>query len=213
MHKLLLDFLTQLVGQPHWHARWLNTLSFLEYIGARKIIKSQEASSLDLMILEHIAEETRHAYFFKGLSEKVLPGACPNYRDSELLAGRQSEEYFQALDSLVSNELGSSVSRLNYLYVTWLIEERAVSVYKLYSQVVRQTHGGIRLQAILNEENRHLEEMRFLIQKLDPKQYLDRQKLFIRKEEVEYEQLLKVWLQTLNGSKYNKREGARLELH
>ena len=197
MHKVLIDFLSTLIHEPQWHARWLNTLSFLEYIGARKIIKSQEAHSLDLMMLEHISEETRHAHFFKRLSEKVLPGACLGYREGELLAGRESERYFQSLDAMVTTELGTPRTRLNYLYVTWLIEERAVLVYKLYSQVMREKGGAFKLQAVLNEEGRHLEEMRFLIQKIDSKQSADRQKLFAEKEEVEYEGLLKSWVDTI----------------
>lgn len=194
MRKTLVDFLNTLVHNPQWHARWLNTLSFLEYIGARKIIKSQEAPHLDLMILEHISEETRHAYFFKGLSNKVWPGACPNYREEELLAGKASEKYFQSLDRMVTEELGMPTTRLNYLYVTWLVEERAVSVYGLYSQIMRREDRDFKLQAILSDENRHLQETRFLIQKLDSKQASARQKLFAEKEEKEYENLLKSWV-------------------
>ena len=149
------------------------------------------------MILEHISEETRHAYFFKKLSHKVLPGACPSYRESELLAGKESEKYFQFLDHMVTKELGMSMNRLNYIYVTWLIEERAVRVYKLYSQIMRKEGHDFQLQSILNEEGHHLQEMRFLIQKLDSKQASARQKLFAEKEEMEYEHLLKYWVDAI----------------
>ena len=43
------------------HARWLNTFSYLEYVGFRKIVKSQRAEGLTAAILGHACEEARHA--------------------------------------------------------------------------------------------------------------------------------------------------------
>jgi len=33
--------ISQIVADPALHARWLNTFSYLEYVGFRKILKSQ----------------------------------------------------------------------------------------------------------------------------------------------------------------------------
>ena len=35
--------ISQIVADPALHARWLNTFSYLEYVGFRKIVKSQRA--------------------------------------------------------------------------------------------------------------------------------------------------------------------------
>ena len=199
MDKTLVEFLNVLVQDPKNHAKWLNTLSFLEYIGARKIIKSQDASSLNMMMLEHISEEVRHAYFFKSLSEKAFPGTCVGYHDRELLAGRESEDYFQSLDVMVTEELVMSKTLLNYLYVTWLIEKRALWLYKLYSQVLGNDEVGVRLRVVLNEEGRHLEEMRTLIEKIDFKSSELRQKTLSEKEELRFKHLLQFWIKGLSS--------------
>jgi hypothetical protein len=39
------------------HARWLNTFSYLEYIGFRKIVKSQMAEALTNKVISHALEE------------------------------------------------------------------------------------------------------------------------------------------------------------
>jgi hypothetical protein len=41
------------VADPALHARWLNTFSYLEYVGFRKIVKSQRAEVLTAAILGH----------------------------------------------------------------------------------------------------------------------------------------------------------------
>lgn len=59
------ECLTALVKQPTLHARFLNTLSLLEFIGARKIMKSQEEDSVTPAVLAHATEEIRHAQVLK----------------------------------------------------------------------------------------------------------------------------------------------------
>ena len=58
----LVTFLRQVMSCDQTHAKWLNTLAYLEHIGSRKIIKSQNSLRLDLHMLQHIAEEARHAF-------------------------------------------------------------------------------------------------------------------------------------------------------
>ena len=57
--------LERIVAQPAIHARFINTLSRLEYVGARKLMKSQDSSGLDRETLQHLVEETRHAWMLK----------------------------------------------------------------------------------------------------------------------------------------------------
>ena len=47
----------------HLHRRWLETLSYLESCGHRKIAFYQPPRNASLSLLKHAAEEARHAYF------------------------------------------------------------------------------------------------------------------------------------------------------
>lgn len=166
------SLIQKIVLTPENHARWLNTLSFLEHIGSRKIIKSQKSEKLDLMVLEHIAEETRHAFYIKKLAQKISPDTCPTYEEDYLLAGNNAEKYFQQLDQKISEILsrqyaGQGISLLTYLYVTLLVEERAIGVYRVYETVLEENHFAISVKPILAEEQRHLKQMRELLSEYD----------------------------------------------
>ena len=59
------------IKDDHLHARWLNTFSYLEYVGFRKIIKSQRADVLNRAFLNHALEEGGHAFLLKNMAVKV----------------------------------------------------------------------------------------------------------------------------------------------
>ena len=61
----LQKILNKVVANPTTHAKWLNTLSFMENAGARKISASEDKKNVSLIILKHAAEEHRHAYYLK----------------------------------------------------------------------------------------------------------------------------------------------------
>src|ERR1700681_3613229 len=63
--------LASLCGEASLHARFLNMLSLLEHTGSRKIMASQAMTEPGQDILKHLAEETRHAFFFKRTAEKL----------------------------------------------------------------------------------------------------------------------------------------------
>ena len=67
---LLLKILEKVTSEKALHSRWLNTLSYLEYIGTRKILKSLPAHIFGKVFLEHVNEEARHSLFFKNLAQK-----------------------------------------------------------------------------------------------------------------------------------------------
>lgn len=169
--QALLDSMTQ---TPTTHALWLNTLSFMEHIGCRKIIKSQNSERLTEMVLEHAAEEARHALFFKRLSLKVKPDFCKTYESQFLILGENCEKYFQTLDTetekFLSNQTLESLklSFLTYLYVTLLVEERAMDLYHTYQKVISTKKLNLNLKPLITEEEKHLEEMNLCLKKLDP---------------------------------------------
>jgi rubrerythrin len=150
--------ITQLEANPELHARFLNTISLLEYMGARKILKSQNEDKISAQTLAHTAEEIRHAQTFKKLALKMSAGKLTSYGEEHLLCGEEAKEYFQAIDQAVHNETGADPFT-NYLYTTLLIEERANQVYPIYEPILaRAGYPGV-LKAIIQEEDTHLKEI------------------------------------------------------
>lgn len=149
----------KLVRQPEGFGRFLNTLSFLEYIGARKILKSQRQDALTSEILAHVSEELQHAQLLKRASLKLAPTQCETYQMSALLCGSAAGHYFQEVDGLAEKLFGERDARVCYLYTTLLVEERANVLYPMIDEVLGSLGQKPLFLSILGQERRHLEEM------------------------------------------------------
>ena len=152
--------LTSLVEIPEMHSRFLNTISLMEYMGARKIIKSQMEDWVDEHLLAHISEEIRHARVFKKMALKLSEGKLTSYQDCHLLAGQQARSYIQSVDRSVAAALEQENTRENYLLSTLLIEQRAALVYPFYAQRMIPLGFGPQISNVLKEEQHHLEQIR-----------------------------------------------------
>lgn len=165
--------LKTIVDRPDLHVRWLNTLSFLEFMGTRKIARSLQGRRADRISLQHLAEEARHAYFFKRSIERILPDADPGFALNELLAGFSAARYFHSLDAFVRRDLAgenqSGAPELCYLYVTTLIEERAGWIYPAYDEILSSQESPVRLTGIILEEEQHLADMYSAARRTDPR--------------------------------------------
>ncbi len=106
--KILLD---TIIKNKNIHIKWLNTLSFLEHIGSRKIHKTNFGKFLTEQILSHAFEEARHAYYFKKCIKKIENNVDPayNYDYENLLSGFSSYIYFQKLDLEIYKNLKKKV--------------------------------------------------------------------------------------------------------
>ncbi len=156
--------LTDIIAQPHLHARFLNSLSYLEYRGARKIARVMNTEDIDDEVLRHATEEMGHALYFKKLALKVGGPEFRLYRPSTVLAEAALKHYFFALDRGV-DELLRNAKKQVYYYVTWLIEERAVTVYREYQRLLTGTGQSISLKPILSDEVGHLNEVKAALSK------------------------------------------------
>ena len=194
IQKDLKSFLEAIIQNKRLHTRWLNTLAFMEHIGSRKIIKSQNSFTLDHTLLQHISEEARHAFFFKNLAHKLSPADCPNFTEDYLIKGSASEDYFQAIDHKAEEALTNSSSKntLNYLYTTWMVEERAVMLYKIYNQILKSHKIPFNLNFVLQEEDHHLKTVVQHIKKIDS-EFKDRAKRLFDYEKEQFTVLLKQW--------------------
>jgi hypothetical protein len=135
-------------------AKWLNTLSLLEFIGARKISRTVARSHPALDVLDHLADENRHALAFKQLAHNIVDGDPGAYFLEDA-----AKRYFSRLDTELSAWVEGLVKRedplLNYLVVTTMIERRAMELYPLYRAATERDDVRDELQGIIKEEQGH----------------------------------------------------------
>jgi hypothetical protein len=141
------------------HARMLNTLSLLEHMGSHKIMATQHASGIDQATLKHVAEEAHHAYFMKRQAEKTAERPL-EYVADDLLAPSSARMYFQRLEGVTVRALGQPRSaRAAYLYMSMIVELRALWFYGLYQQALARARHALSLKRVLGEEQAHLRDM------------------------------------------------------
>jgi len=158
--------LEQICADQDLHIRFLNTLSLMEHIGSRKIMLAQPRVP-DGAMLKHLAEETRHAWFFKRAAEK-LAGCVLDYNDGVLLAGAAARFYMDRLDAGISSAIPPGEGPLPYLYMSLIIERRAIWAYRIYQSVLAGRNCGVSLTGVLAEEDRHHDKMLAAIGARDP---------------------------------------------
>lgn len=165
--ETLSEWLAAVVADEQLHARWLNTLSYLENCGARMIASCEHPTKVREEMLKHAAEEFRHAYHLKRQMRK-LPFSIPmpDYSLSTLLGGSHAKHYLSRLNGAICryliNEYSLAGSRLKehaYLLVTYAIEMRASRLYPLYQHVLTDSKSNISMRAIIAEEDAHLKEI------------------------------------------------------
>lgn len=150
--------LKRMIEDKETYARFLNTLSLLEYVGARKILKSQAQHTIDEKVLGHVAEELRHAQVLKRVALKNAPDVCQTYAPEALFCGQEAYQYFQAVDHAVEKILGEENRWHAYLLTTLLIELRATDFYQVFESVLVEM-GKTVFRGILIEEEKHLHDV------------------------------------------------------
>jgi len=169
--RIILD---RIVKNDSLHGKWLNTLSFMENAGARKISASEDRFTTNIMQLKHAAEEHRHAYYLKKQIAKVDWNACTDYTPKNLLAASHTMFYLHSLDIKACRYLKEhftldtkALKYAAYLFVTYAIEVRADELYPIYQEVLTQQQSKAMVKSIILEEEGHLEEMIKALQEFD----------------------------------------------
>jgi hypothetical protein len=151
--------LGRIVPDAPQHARMLNTLSMLEHLGSHKIMATQGGPEIDQPTLKHVAEEAGHAYFMKRQAEKTAERPL-EYVAQDLLAPAAARMYFQRLEALLLRTLARQrSSRAVYLYMSMIVEFRALWFYGLYQQTLQRARHTLSLKRVLGEEQNHLHDM------------------------------------------------------
>jgi hypothetical protein len=167
------ELLPKIILSDELHAKWLNTLSFLENCGARKIAACEHPILVKEEMLKHAAEEFRHAHHLKRQIGKISTQHLEDYSLNSILGGITSLHYLTALDLKTSRYLSQSirlskrsVKEAAYLLVTYAIELRAEELYPIYDSILRKNGSKVAVKSILLEEKEHLNEMREGLQKI-----------------------------------------------
>lgn len=148
--------LARIVPDAAVHARLLNTLSMLEHLGSHKIMATQHSPAIDQRTLRHVAEEAHHAFFMKRQAEKAA-GRPLEYVERDLLAPAAARMYFQRLEAQMKRTLESQRSlRATYLYMSMIVEFRALWFYRLYQHTLKRLGHGLSLKRVIGEEENHL---------------------------------------------------------
>jgi hypothetical protein len=150
------------------HGQFLNMLSLLEHIGSRKIMTSPAMRKADMEQLKHLAEESRHAFFFKRAAEQMALQPL-DYSARHTLAGASARLYMGRLDVAISAALDKSAAALPYLYMSLIVELRAVWLYRIYQIVLMEYKIGLNLKSILAEEELHRRAMFARLREVDSK--------------------------------------------
>jgi hypothetical protein len=132
-------------------------------MGTLRIMATQSGPHTEEPTLRHIAEEARHAAFFRRHAEKAAERPL-DYDDAQLLAPASGRLYFRRLDSVVTRAVtpraaGGADGRLAYLWMSMTIEFRALWLYRAFDPIVRSSQPSFTLRTVLGEEEAHLEQM------------------------------------------------------
>lgn len=68
-----------IVSSSAMHSKWINTLSFLENCGAKKIAASEHPTQVKKEVLKHAAEEFLHAFYLKKQISRVTLRALSQF--------------------------------------------------------------------------------------------------------------------------------------
>lgn len=152
--------LNVIANDAQLHGRFLNTLSMMEHMGARRIMITQSSTDLAQDTLKHMAEEARHAFFFKRQADKFA-GRSMDYTNADTIAPAFARMYFKRLESYIAKDLqdADTPGLVTYLYMSMIIEFRAVWSFGVYQTCLDANAIKLSLKSLLAEEQGHLDEM------------------------------------------------------
>lgn len=153
------DLFSEFCSSPGTAWLLLNTLSYMEHIGSYKIMATQSGQDVDYQTLKHIHEEASHAALFKRHAERIA-GARLDYSDAALMASASARMYFAKLEATMASMFRTTMnSRTVYLYMSLIVEFRAIWAYPMLQQAADEAGLQVSLSKLLAEEHGHLHSM------------------------------------------------------
>ena len=152
------SFLDEVTGSESKHYLWLRSLSYLEYIGYRKMVKALDYDNVNRGVFHHLTDEIQHSFMLRELAEKNFGRQRPEsfteeYQDI-------AEEYFQKIDAEINRWVLLAAGAENplycYLLTSYIIEKRAMQVYPHYYNRLSEAPSKFIIQKIIKDESEHL---------------------------------------------------------
>ena len=198
------ELITVIVAKDALHAKWLNTLSYLENSGARKIAACEHPTLVKEEMLKHAAEEFRHAHHLKRQINRVSKDPMDTYSLDLMLGSTASLNYIKALDVKTSRYLRKCnfSKKASYILVTYAIELRAQELYPIYDEILRKKRSPVAVKSIVLEEKEHLNEMKKALHQI-PLGFVHAESVLAIEEN-----LCKKWLLAIKKSIRNHQFGA-----
>lgn len=153
--RFLQDILNSEAAQYHW----IRSLSYLEYIGYRKMVKALGYGGMGQDVYHHLTDEIRHSYMLKELAGRIFDGKfqhVPFEKDLVALAESYFHDVDEAVHQWVLASSGEERPFLCYLLTSYVIERRAMTVYPSYFTHTQEADAKIILQKIIKDEREHL---------------------------------------------------------
>ncbi len=181
------EILEENLGNAHKHHAWLKTLSYLEFVGYRKMVKSLNYQDVNNGVFHHLTDEIQHSFMLREIAEK-------NFKETPLSSSeteeciRMAENYFQSLDSFIHEEVQKLTGKANhylaYLWVSYIIEKRAMQVYPYYYNLLVDTPLKMVLQKIIQDESHHLNYLENVMKQLEVKKQFEAPAVFAEEEKL-----------------------------
>jgi len=200
----LKSILEMAIEQPFFHARLVNTLARMEYVGVRKMLKARLSENLDLEGLKHVVEEASHAIKLKKAALKICgeDNGLETFSTAHTLAGDAGEGYLQNVDAACEECLADipadERAEINYLLSSALIEIRAEVFYPIYEECLRSADAPFSVRSIMQDEKKHLAGMKTRLSELCP-DWRNRVEAVIPKEKMAFES----WLSAIENCLYD----------
>ena len=148
-------FLEQVLLSQERHYLWLRSLSYLEYVGYRKMVKALGYEGVDRGVFHHLSDEIQHSFMLREAAEKHYHLQSFSESFQEI-----AEDYFQKVDSRVEDWVNRTFFPGNhylcYLLTSYLIERRAMKVYPDYYHHLGELPFKYIIQKIIKDESEHL---------------------------------------------------------
>lgn len=179
-------FLDDVFASSGRQYHWLKSLSYLEFIGYRKMVKAVPYPEVNQGVYHHLSDEIQHSFMLRELAEKISEGRSLSPEALESIT-RIAEDYFQTIDrkteETVRETLGVENPYLCYLGVSYLVEKRAMKVYPLYFSKAASSSLKHVIQKIIKDESEHLTYLEGYINRFPATGFLKDNRLFEVEEE------------------------------
>ncbi len=179
-------FLEEVFSSQHKHYLWLKSLSYIEYIGYRKMVKSLSYDEMGKDTFQHLSDEIQHSFMLRRLADDFRGARASDPTESGKISSI-AENYFQTLDSKIgewtTDLSGSENHQLSYLWTSYIIEKRAMKVYPHYFSKLDSSPLKTTIQKIIKDESEHLSYLENYIQKFSKKYLNHSSDLFVLEDQ------------------------------